>query len=307
MPKTLSYEGYQMEVGKEPADILPMLRRSGTIAPATFEVYYVPPTLEEEEQGISRQDIMNASSHFERNRGQVRQALRAIVGWVFDEFNLPSKNVVDFGSGATGEMMHQLLKGKVDPITCAEVELNLKAVEENKRRHPQAVIYQGSYHNVQALGLHSNLDMVTGLSSLDATQFVAHAVEQMSSTLKPDGWFFHVQDVRPGAGAGYREMQSMGIKQQPYDVEAFRSTDLVLTYKTPEGFLSVGELFRRNLERAVQADPTLDLVLSDWVVAKRRLSLQELGRVYYLNSLLTVAAPVEEASMVVTLARKKAA
>lgn len=304
--KPFSYQNYQLEVGKEPADVLPMMRRSGTIVPDTFEFYYVPPTIEDEEQGISSQDIVRASSHFEQNRSQVRDALRAIVGWVFDEFHLPRSNVVDFGSGATGEMMHQLLRGKVDPISCAEIELNFNAVEENKRRHPQAAIHQGSYHNVQALGLQSNLEMVTGLSSLDATQFIAHAVEQMSSAIKPGGWFFHAQDVRPGAGTGHREMQFMGI-EQPYDVEVFASTDTVLTYKTPEGMLSVGELFRRNLERAVKADPTLELVMSDWVVAKRRLSLKELGRVYYLNALLTVSVPVEEASMVITLARKKAA
>lgn len=288
---------------EEPIEIVQALGQSGQLMGGRIDFPKQKLDVVAEAQQIAKQDIKETTS-FERVRTPFRQALRAIIGYVYDEHKLPRDGGVDFGSGATGEMVHELLRDQINASTWAEVEVNPSAIAENKRRHPRATVFQGSYLDTAKLGLNNTLNIATGLSSLDATQFVPEAVHQIANTIQPGGYLLHVQDVRPGNGTGNRELRHRGMKP-PFDCHFLKAgSQDVLCYTTPTGIVSVGELFRQNLGRAIEADPDLELIMNNWVVAKRPLN-EKYGRTYYMNINMLTSEKTEEAHAVVTLARKK--
>lgn len=303
-----SINGYEICIGDDDP-ILPLAQLAktyGFLRPGTFEAYYQPANPAEEEAGISVQDIETASLIFERTRAQVRGALRAIVEFVFRELKLPTRNGFDIGSGATGAMVECLLPSFCVQSSWLQMDINSKAVLENRRRHPSSVIVEGSYLDIgHAIGTKYFFDIVTGLSSLDSTAFVGVAIEQIRNTLQRGGYLFHMQDVRPGIGFGQREMQYMGYNP-PYAVDFAESEQgpAPIVFRSPAGSFSAGELFRRNFVRAIQNTPGMELVLNQWITASKPLRSSP-GRQYALNMLLTRSdIAVEEASAVVTVARR---
>jgi hypothetical protein len=294
---------------EDPAHILKMLRGGGTLMSGNISEYQYPGSFEEEEEGFQRQ-ALEATTVFERNRTHVRGALRAILGHVSETYQLPKSGGLDCGAGATGEMVHQLLKERIQPSGWAEIEVNPRAVQENKRRHPQANVQKGSYHRLTTeLGLNGNMDIVTGLSSLDATAFLEHAVDEIAGSLKPGGYLLHMQDVRPGTSVCLQRMEQLGIKP-PFAVETVdRDRNAICAYKTPDKILSVTELFRQRLEEAIRRQGNLDLELSNWMLAERPVT-DGSSSTYYMNMLfkhldLEHKGEHEETYAVVTLARKR--
>lgn len=304
------YGDYDIYIGDGPiTDVPGFLRSTGQLQRGTFAPFSSPKDHLEEERGIAAQDIKNASLIFERTRSQVREALLAIVRYMFQRFKLPKTGGVDFGCGATGEMVEELLPADIDRNSWTQIDMNPRAVEENRRRHPHSNIIQGSYLNTASLGLENQLNIATGLSSLDSTCFIEDAIGQIRETLQAGGYLFHVQDVRPGKGFGLDEMEHMG-ERLPYRVEICESTGDPLMYRTREGLLSVGELFRRRIGRALWNEPGMELLFNRWVIARRNLTAQERerkeGRAYFMNILFRHPQfNFEEASAVVTIARKR--
>lgn len=270
----------------------------------------VPGSIDEEERGIAAQSIQSASLSFERNRSQVREALTAVLSRIFKDFELPVSYGADLGSGATGAMVEELLAPIIDKKSWIQIDANPAAVRENKRRHPESRILQGSYLRLEeTLHLRDTLNIVTGLSSFDSTHFIEQAVRQAIIALKPGGYFVHMQDVRPGIGAGLREMEAMGFRA-PYRVDMLKSNVGILepiTYILPDGRrMSVGELFRRNLGRAIEKQPDAELLFNNWVTSRRELPQGTPGKAYFQNILLSgFPQPIEEVSAVITVARKK--
>lgn len=288
---------------EEPLEIVHALGQANQLISGRIDFPKQKLDLATEAQQIAKQDIKETTS-FERVRAPFRQALRAIIGYIYDEYKLPRDGGVDFGSGATGEMVHELLRDQINASTWAEVDVNPAVIAENKRRHPTATVFQGSYLDTAKLGLNNTLNIATGLSSLDATQFVPEAVHQITNTLQLGGYLLHVQDVRPGNGTGNRELRHRGMSP-PFDCHFLKAgTQDVLCYSTPTGIVSVGELFRQNLGRAIETEPNLELLMNNWVVAKRPIN-EKYGRTYYMNISMLSTDRVEEAHAVVTLARKK--
>ncbi len=267
-------------------------------------------SIQEEERGIQAQSITTASLSFEKNRSQVREALQAMLARIFRDFDLPVSNGVDLGSGATGAMVEELLAPIIDKKSWIQVETNPAAVRENRRRYPSSIVVQGSYLRLEeALHLRDMLDIVTGLSSFDATHFIDQAVDQARVALRKNGYFLHMQDVRPGLGVCFRELEAMGFRP-PYKADMLQSNVGIqepLVYTLPDGRkMSVGELFRRNLGRAIERNPGMELIFNKWVTARKKLPEGTPGRAYFQNVLLLgFPIPLEEVSAVVTLARKR--
>lgn len=302
---------FQLEIGAPPLiDVPEMLGRMNMTYRASMVPLKTPQSIEEEERGIAAQPIQTASLAFEKNRSQVRAALQAILAKVFLEYGIPRRNGADLGSGATGAMVEELLAPHIDKDTWIQVDTNPQAVRENRRRHPGSTIMQGSYLRIrETLHLDNTLDIATGLSSFDSTQFIEHAVGQVAIALRSGGYFLHMQDVRPGLLAGFREMAAMGF-QPPYRVDMIRSNvgiEEPIVYYLPDGRkMSVIELFRRNLGRAIERNADMELLMNHWITARRTLPSETPGRAYFQNILLSgFPTPVEEVSAVVTLARKK--
>lgn len=300
------FGGYNIFAGDEPkTDILTGLRNMRQLTRGTLTNVRMPENYTEEDVGLSRMDV-SVSTAFERNRAKVRDMLRAIVGFVFDKYELPLTNGVDFRCGANGEMVEELLPTHADKSKWTQFDVNPKIVRENKRRHPNSIIRVGSFHSPEHLGLNVPVDIVTGAPSLDATGFMPHAVKQISSILKPGGYLLHIQDVRPGLGAGPKEMNAMGLSE-PYNIEGMQNMDGPLSFKVPhEGFVSVGELFRRRIGMIIEYGNTgFEVILNKWITAQRNLAAGNMGLIYYLNMICGTNMPEKEASAIVTLAKKK--
>ncbi len=291
-------------------DVPAVMKQCGRLKETQFIPLSFPKSVEEEERGIQAQPITTASLSFERNRSQVREALQAILARIFRDFNLPTSNGADLGSGATGAMVEELLSPIISKKSWIQVETNPAAIAENRRRHPSSAVMQGSYLRLEeTLHLRDKLDIVTGLSSFDATHFIEQAVEQARIALKKNGYFLHMQDVRPGLGVCFRELEAMGFRP-PYKVDILQSNVGIqepLVYTLPDGRkMSVGELFRRNLGRAIEGNSGMELVFNKWVTSRKALPAGTPGRAYFQNVLLSgFQVPLEEVSAVVTIARKK--
>lgn len=302
---------FHVEVGMPLIDVPETCAQMGMTSRRIMVPQDTPFSIEEEEKGIAAQPIQTASLSFEKNRSQVRAALQAILARVFREYNLPRRNGIDLGSGATGAMVEELLAPSIEKDAWIQVDANPQAVDENRKRHPVSAIMRGSYLRIRET-LHilgETLDIATGLSSFDSTQFIEHAVEEVATVLRSGGYFLHMQDVRPGVGVGFREMAAMGF-QPPYHVDMVGSNVGIqepIRYHLPNGMtVSVGELFRRNLGRAIAKNANMELMMNHWVTARRDLPHGTPGRAYFQNILLSgFPIPVEEVSVVVTLAKKK--
>lgn len=302
-----------MTIGDRPlTDILPFLRKSGNLVRGRVLEKFSPVSPEFEESEIADFDPQS-SIIFEKSRSNVREGLRQIVGFVMDSFDLPRRGGFDFGSGATGEMVEELLAPHIDKSTWTQVEINPGSIAENQRRHPSSKIVRGSYLNIEkTLGIRNKLDIATGLSSLDATAFVERAVAEIRSALKSGGYFLHIQDVGPGRGTPIREMKKMGF-DLPLDCERWANNPRsILTYLDPrfpeEVALryTVGDLFKNYLARAIEEDPEMELLADNWVTSRRATKgNSQKGYIYFLNTSVLTLESIEEVSAIVTLARKK--
>lgn len=301
---------YDFYIGDEPyRDILDFMRQHGMLQQGCVTPLSMPANPEAEAESFAMQDPI-ASSCFEIHRKPVRNALRTIVDYIFDRFNLPRNKGFDIGCGATGEMVEELLPDNIDRNSWVQIDVNPSAVRENKNRHPDAKVQQGSYLHVDGV---RNLNIITGLSSLDSTYFISKAIEQIRQALKKGGYLLHVQDVGPGKGYGWGEARYMGL-EPPYEIEIIRvrnRTGGAFTYWVPhqQKYISVGELFRRNFGRAIENNPGMELIFNKWVNARRVLNSGP-ARWYFLNILLQNPSfppellPVEDVSAVVTVARR---
>ncbi len=312
MPK-FSYDGHEVETSElEPCLGRVMIRdivRDTCLANRILQTESVrwsplPDLPEVEEREMPKQDIARASLGFERNRVKVRRQLRAIVRGIVKEYKLPTNNGMDIGSGATGAMVSDLM-----PTTTnwKQVEINPAAVKENKRRHPNQDIVTGSYFKLKAIAAPESLDIVTGLSSLDATSFLPDALESVWSVLKPGGVLLHVQDVRPGNGATARWTKRRGYAGAQY-MDMTTDGSVYGIYDPREGYISATELLRRELGDVIGSRKDAALVVNAWTTAKTRTTGAELGAIYYQNVALTGSpqTPLPEmlATAVVTIAKK---
>lgn len=296
------FRGYQICSGDEPlidvAQELSEQLNKGKVLDCQFAKNY-----QEEEKGF-KEHPAEVSTVFERTRKTFREALRAIVGFIFDKYKLPNNNGVDFGCGATGEMVEELCAPFIDKNSWAQIDLCEEALRENKKRHPSSVILSGSYLNAASLNLEGKLNIATGLSSLDASAFMARAIEQIRSTLKEGGYLLHIQDVRPGIGVCIQEMQSMGCTE-PYPIKCVPGASEPLVYRFGNEYISVGELFRRRIGKVIENDPGMELLFNQWVTAHKTSSPKKPGQVYYMNMRIATPIPIDVASAVVTVAKKK--
>ncbi len=282
----------------------------GKIVPTPFAIYSLPHDVAEEERGLARQPISTASLSFEQNRLKVLTALQGIAACVFDRYQLPKFGGIDVGSGATGAMVHQFLEPSIHASSWSEMDVNPSAVAENIRRHPNAKVFAGSYLNLgQVRELPEHVDIITGLSSLDATQFIPQALSEIREKLRVGGFLLHIQDVRPGLGTPVRELEHMGLSApfRAYVAQSNVGIQEPLAYETPEGLLSVGELFRRNLGRLIERQHGMRLLVNDWISARRLANPSLGGSAYYMNMHLRgIPHLVDEVSVVVTLAQRQA-
>ncbi|MFA5842321.1 MAG: class I SAM-dependent methyltransferase [Candidatus Gracilibacteria bacterium] len=309
-------------------NLIDSLREIGQLTPAiidndTLSELICPRTIEEAESALFyHADIARDSLPFDPIRERIREALRAIVGYVFQNYSLPTNPgpILDIGCGPSGEMVHGLFPRTIDRSVCYEIDGNPRAIEEHHRRHPAAQkrAQRASYLNLR---LNNELSLITGLSSLDSTSFMGQAILKIRNALKEGGFLFHLQDVSPSFSSCLEEMIFSG-EPFPYHVECLdpeamrpngsltgrHSLDKIVAYRTQKGPLPVAELFRRRLGRAIQGTPGLELIANEWITAHSIAPFPGKGGVFYSGAFSPHSMPGHQmVSGVVTIARKKAA
>ncbi len=311
MSKEHQFGDYTMNEGSQdhPQSIVDILTKTGNLRPGSRPAYVSDAPIEEEESILSSLDPLIGSVMLERPRERVVDCLRAIVRDAFARHSLPMDSGLDIGSGASGYMVAKLFpfdaQGK-----WLQMELNPQAVEINKKKNPSLPVMQGSYHRLQKQGVRSMFPVITGLSSLDATQHLAHAVKQIRDGLRDGGSLFHVQDVRPGLDVVHRQLKELAAPE-PYATQELQGPtaglNTVLTYKGQSERINVVELFRQRLGAVIQNTPGLELLENQWVTAGGKNKESKNDRQYSMGIYLELPAdrsPIQQASAVVTVARK---
>lgn len=312
MPIT-SFEGHRIsDVSADrigPKRILPLLRQAGGyLESATINTSTPLVSPEVEALELGKLPASLASTGLARARTPLIPNLRAIVREAWQRFSLPVGTPgVDVGSGAGGQMVADFIP-QASRNAFVQVETSAEAVSINKGNHPDLVIVQGSYLHLTQSGLR-NLPVVTGLSSLDATQHMELALEQIRDALAAGGYLLHMQDTRPGFNAVERQLQSQGV-QKPYSADVLTQSpteNVAMLLRTPEGKVDVIELFRRRLGEVIRGTDGMELLYNDWVTASTP-STEAFSRYYDYGIAIGNPEPGQQqriASAVVTVARKR--
>ena len=309
-----TYKGNFISIGELPIDFIKVFCSQRTSIGQVVEELrdVLPNSPYEEGLYIAKQNISNASLCFKAFRDPVRDLLKTIVAFVFDEYDLHKSHGLDIGSGATGEMVEELLPiNEEEKAGWTQTDVNPNAVKENKRRHPDSKIEICSYFDLKVQEVYRT---ITGLSCLDSTSFVEEVIGEIKNALVEEGVFMHFQEIRPGWNSPFKEMVKRGEKfplvalldpevsgaheMFPHNIMGYCST-------MGDGFLSVMELFRRHLARAIGNVEGLEIILNDWVTAAGPTSDLSNGCVY--NSGLKIPTPGNPYNIVsgiVTLVRK---
>lgn len=308
--------GWQLQVGdRNPieSDTLGILRDTGSLGRCDISVSPPPISPQEEADGLSRDGAMRSSGEFERNRKRTEDGLVAIAEYPIERFGIKTESGVDIGSGMTGAMVRTFIRGKLAHIgDFVQLEVNHQSVTRNRSDNPGARVREGSYHELSKIFGEESQDTVTGLSSLDPTLFLENVIGEIRKTLKPGGYLFHMQDVRPGMAPVVQQMQHEGYGPG-FSVEELGGCSCngypQLSYRTREGYVSVGELFRRRLGRAIESDPGMELVFNDWITARKRIKDGAMAaRLYFMNVFLLLNPQFvtkDQVAAVITVARKK--
>ncbi len=267
-------------------------------------------SIDDEEVGLAAMDATMSSVSLARPRAHVLPAFQALVRDAFKRHNLPVDGGLDVGSGATGYMVAHLLPPAAQ-ATWLQMELNPEAAKMNRDNNSRQVIL-GSYHKLREQGAQDAFHVVTGLSSLDATEHVDHAVDQIHGALKSGGYLLHVQDARPGVAGVHQQLRHAG-EAAPYSVvyldDANARPNDILLYRHGGVLVDVVELFRRRLGRAIADHPGFELLQNEWMTAEgpgtHPLADKHVELGVFVGVGKQAAKPIDAASAVITVARKK--
>lgn len=291
-----------------PKRMLGVLRSVGYIAGSTIQTSTPSVSPEEEAKALGQLPASVASTGLARARTPLIPNLRAIVRDAWTRFGLPMGTAgIDIGSGAGGQMVADFIPD-ASRNKFVQLETSAEAVNINKNNHPDLVIAHGSYLHLSQSGLRYQ-PVITGLSSLDATQHMELALREIRDALAAGGYLLHMQDTRPGFNSVERQLRSMGVSQ-PYNADVLTQSptnNVAMLLQTPEGKLDVIELFRRRLGEVIRGTDGMELLCNDWITASA-VSNEPQSRYYDYGIMIGDQQSGRQeriASAVVTIARKK--
>ncbi|MBI4149873.1 class I SAM-dependent methyltransferase [Candidatus Woesearchaeota archaeon] len=279
-----------------------LLRKKLGVVPVALDINIMDAFDHQAIKNYFESEGIDATAIFEKTRKNVQGLLQAIVAHVWDAYSLPRNGVIEYGSGATG-YFYARLKPE-DVANWLQVEINPKAVEENRRRNPTARVVEGSYYNIP----YREVPVICGLSSFDTALFMGKAIHQVAEALAPGGYFLHLQDVRPGVGciSAHVKRKTGKVPERAYIFEK-ETRDPIIAMCIGDEPVTVNEIFRSAISEGIKAIPGLELLVNDYVQAMRTIPGSE-TQGYFFNSYYRIS-PVthahQNAVMLVTLARKR--
>tara|TARA_Y100000310_G_C20608180_1_gene776630 strand:- start:505 stop:1386 length:882 start_codon:yes stop_codon:yes gene_type:complete len=252
----------------------------------------------DDEESFYRAQSIGDTTSFERNRNRVRQSLKDVVRFIWEEYDLPREGIIEYGSGATGYFWAEL---KPEYVTdWLQVEINPNAIRENQRRNPRAPVIEGSYNDIPYRGV----PMIVGLSSFDTTANLSLPIDQVASALKSGGYFLHIQDVRPGPW-GVAQFAKRKYGEVPDEV-LFLSDGSMVGFVIDGEKVPIVELFRQYLGEKVEQHPDLELTVNHYFSFEERLARPN-TEFYCFNVYATAPSRSpgrRETTLITTLAKK---
>lgn len=240
---------------------------------------------------------ISATTKWEERRNPFEDLLATLVSFLWEYYKLPRDSVIEYGPGATG-YYDAVLRPK-DIKNWLQVEINPLAIEENKRRNPNASIVQGSCHNIP----YRNVPLITGLSSFDVTDNLRLAISQVANALSQGGYFLHIQDVTPSIDS-VRSYIRLATGKDP---------DYAINYDGGSiGFVLRGEkvpivnIFQESMKDAVQASG-LELIANSFATIVDGDVKNPNFKSYYFSQITQVgeSPSTRDLTALVTLAKKK--
>lgn len=131
--RNTTHNGYELSIGDRPLTDVPAILLQGGALDRKIAWPALPFHPGGEEGYLADLDLNSASGLFDRTRQQVKQALRAIAAWAQNEYAVPRSNGCDFGAGATGFMVEELLEG-LDKKSWMQVDIHPGAVAANQAK-----------------------------------------------------------------------------------------------------------------------------------------------------------------------------
>jgi hypothetical protein len=307
-----SYGDARIKVGDEPhVDLFATdLRARDGYKEAVEPAIALDRTFELEEEIFSDVESATVAEGHSTIRRRAHPALRAIAGFAFEEYGLPTANGVEIGSGPLGYMTNALLPKTVDRKSWREVEINPLSVAKNQRLHPDSRIIQGSYQRLAEVLGENSVNLVAGLSSLDSTTNIDNVAEQIRLSLVEGGYLLHVQDIQPSPSTTLHELRTMG-EGLPHVQFRNRYSSFGETFFVGNNHsepISTTELFRRRMGRIFCPKNGFEQVLNHWITAAVPSGRPD-SYVFHGGKDLVLKLPKGEtqmdfASAVVTIARK---
>jgi hypothetical protein len=223
------------------------------------------PYSREKAEAYFETEPIESTKNFGENRAKVETSLQKLVRILWQEFNLPTENITEYGPGYTQYFDRVLRPKHVERFRQVELNKNLvRVMEERERkererlgkRYKPAEIVFGSYNNIP----YRNLSMIVGLSSFDTAGDLPHAIDQVMQALRKGGIFFHVQDVRPGADviAGY--LKRMHGEQPTHGFGMAGIQNPIMGYLVAGRRETADELFRRAMQNTIDNHPQADFL-----------------------------------------------
>ncbi|MBI1970824.1 class I SAM-dependent methyltransferase [Candidatus Woesearchaeota archaeon] len=269
------------------------------MVPVSFDFVQTPAP---SEAAFFRNQGIEATTSFERNRKRVETSLIKLVRFVWSHYNLPRRRVVEYGSGATGYFDAVLRPREVQEWL--QVETNPLAIAENRRRNPAAQVVEGTYYDIP----YRDEELIVGLSSFDTASNLSAAIHQVAGALRPGGYFLHVQDVRPGVHFQREYLKKAGIPLPTKMFEAGKGN--------PIGYIINGQpssstdIFQDAMGAAIHEHHDLELLTNRYHTLVEFQPGDVRQEVYFLNLYLELGLPpnapqrLRETTMIVTLAQK---
>lgn len=309
--------------------LIPHLEQAGQLhfTKEALSIFNRLGTSPQEEENIHKSYDLYETQTLARTRTVCHDDIQAIVDLVLQDNYLIHKDlgrntqenrlvfpkntrskVLDVGPGASGYMVKNFLNKYIKKEDlCTQMDINPHIVEKLKKEVPKGSrVREGSLLRGEDMG--KNNDIITSLSSLDVTQYLELAIENISNALKPGGYLFSLQDVRPGMG-----IQRQGLSFFPFPLKDItpgilpnsNNMNIIACYKLPNGTLTtVMELFKIKLGAALVESGSFDIHVHHFIHAATA-SGKENGRIYYANMLAGLPEPINQAYAIATLAQKK--
>lgn len=238
---------------------------------------------------------------------------RAILRFIFEEFDLPREGGVDFASGPDGFMVEEVLAPLIEKDTWLQSDISTKAVERNRELHSDSDIVVGSFMSPAEIikdGKPLEKDSVpiaTVMNGFHLTVQPEVAIEKISEVLRVRGCLLHIYDLMPSKAIMSKFERGQYHSRRTLSRLQSGSGMIPLYFEAEQdAFKDVRDIFRQDMASVIGGMPNMKLLLNDWMIAERPLEHGEEPLLYERGAVTGNSVPMRSTILLATLARRVA-